>query len=235
MDRIFQQARLEAFAIQPSVAVVLDMDGVIFKTSMLKNRVMLSLFSDYPNRFDAISEFIHANGGVPRKVKITEILEQILQIPANADRLSRYLSRYADVLEPLLEDAPLVDGVAAFLLQSSVTFFVSSTAPDEEVERQLASRNLLSRFADIFGLSTPKPDALRSIRRRNGQSRIVFLGDSISDLEAARKANVAFVGVACEQDNFQGVDIIKIRDFASPEVVWSCIDAAWKAHATEPR
>lgn len=39
---------------------------------------------------------------------------------------------------------------------------------------------------------------------------------SVGDWHAAREAGVAFVGVVCERNNFQGVPVVVIRDFTDP-------------------
>lgn len=54
-------------------AAVFDLDGVIVKTNLVKHSAMLSLFADHPEQRSAISEFILANGGVPRRDKLAHL------------------------------------------------------------------------------------------------------------------------------------------------------------------
>lgn len=134
-----------------SQVVVLDLDGVIIKSNFIKHRAMLSLFESTPEHTEAISVLILANGGVPRKVKISAILENILGVQATPTVVADYLSRYASKLEDFLHSAPLVEGVAAFVTSSDCTFYVSSSAPEGEVASQLARTGLLAYFSAVFG------------------------------------------------------------------------------------
>lgn len=207
-----------------SQVVVLDLDGVIIKSNFIKHRAMLSLFESTPEHTEAISAFILANGGVPRKVKISAILENILGVQATPTVVADYLSRYASKLEDFLHSAPLVEGVAAFVTSSDCTFYVSSSAPEGEVASQLARTGLLAYFSAVFGRDTPKASALAEVKRRHRGLTPIFFGDSVSDLRAAQEANVAFVAVICERDNFAGYEVHKLKDFSSIQLVQQCIN-----------
>jgi len=52
----------------------------------------------------------------------------------------------------------------------------------------------------------------------------IFFGDSVSDLRAAQEANVAFVAVICERDNFTAHEVHKLKDFSSIPLVQQCIN-----------
>ncbi|MEJ8839717.1 HAD family hydrolase [Ramlibacter sp. AN1133] len=205
--------------------IVLDLDGVVLQTNLLKHRAMLSLFEDCPEQ-SAISEYILSNVGVRRDVKIAHILRTFARGSATDD-LGHYLVAYAGKLEQLLRSAPLVPGVEDFL-RSDRSFFLSSSAPEPEIELQLRSRGLWSRFERVFGASKPKAMALSEVHQASG-SRPVFFGDSPPDLDAAVEAGASFVAVVFERDNFAGVPVVKLPDFTSAERVQYCIDAASRA------
>jgi beta-phosphoglucomutase-like phosphatase (HAD superfamily) len=125
--------------------VVLDLDGVIVKSNFVKHDAMLSLFDAYPEKHHQISSYILANGGVRRDLKLRHILKNIIDVPLAEDSLSSCLSKYARRLENLLAGAPMVEGVATFLAdrEQSFCFYVSSSAPEAEVQNQLSRRGLL--------------------------------------------------------------------------------------------
>ena len=217
---------------EPPGIVVLDLDGVVIKSNLIKYRVMLSLFAGVPERHEAISTFILANGGVPRRAKIAAILEAILDTVATPPLVSEYLARYAIELEHALATAPLVEGVAELLARSEHKFYLSSSAPEGEVGRQLARTGLLKYFSAVFGSDTPKANALREVKRRHLGSKPVFFGDSVGDLRAAQEARVAFVAVVNERDNFTDDEVIKITDFSSFQLVQTRIREALRQNAT---
>lgn len=208
--------------------VVLDLDGVILKTNFIKYRAMLSLFADYGDLQGRISDYILAQGGVPRREKFIEILRNIIGTTPTEPLLTNYLQRYAHALEYELAIAPLVDGVADFLVARSHTFYVSSSAPDAEVARQLARRNLSHYFATVYGLQTPKAEALRQIVAAHPTATVVFFGDSVGDWEAAQEAGVGFVGVVNERDNFVGQSVVKLNNFMRTPVIEECMQRAWQ-------
>ena len=62
------------------------------------------------------------------------LLETVLHIRATPTLLADYLARYDRTLEELLHAAPLVAGMAAFAANNQYTCYVSSSAPESEVE-----------------------------------------------------------------------------------------------------
>jgi beta-phosphoglucomutase-like phosphatase (HAD superfamily) len=207
-------------------AVILDFDGVIVKSNFVKHKAMLSLFDGYPAQQDIISSYILAHGGVRRDAKIRHILGSILWIHVQESAVQDLLARYAEKLQQLLAAAPLVDGIEAFLRQAGHLFYVSSSAPKVEVREQLSRHGLDACFADVFSADTPKAVALGQISARHPDAACVFFGDSVGDWEAALEANVAFVAVISERDNFASLPVVKLVDFASPSAVHSSIQSA---------
>lgn len=61
----------------------------------------------------------------------------------------------------------------------------------------------------------------------------MFFGDSLGDLSAARETGVAFVGVTNERDNFKGLDIVKLEDFGSPDMVDHALRAAIRVRSDQ--
>lgn len=199
--------------------VVLDMDGVIVRSNGIKHRAMLALFDDAPAQRAAIDAYIHAQGGVARRDKIVAIHATILGLPVDAASIDARLARYAQALAHQLAVAPLIDGVADFIRGSGLHFHVSSSAPEDEVAMQLARSGLRAHVDGVYGLSTPKADALALIRERHRDALPVFFGDSRGDWQAAQATGTAFVAVVNERDNFAGEAVVKIEDFVDRERV----------------
>lgn len=210
-------------SVQQDKIVVLDLDGVILKTNLIKYRAMLSLFAEYPDQREPISDYILARGGVPRRDKLAGILREIVGIEPSAEVITDYLERYAQALAHELAIAPIVEGVATLLQEEGYTFYVCSSAPEAEVHCQLERRNLLSYFTKVYGSTVAKADALRAIRAVHPDGAIIFFGDAVGDWEAARSASVAFVAVVNERDNFGDQPVMKLHSFANLTEVERCI------------
>lgn len=206
--------------------VVLDLDGVIIRSNYVKHRAMLAMFADYPDKCAAVDAYILANGGVARRDKLVAILDTIVGVEPTQERLAQYLERYAKSLTASLAASQLVVGVKEFVIRGDHAFYVSSTAPKEEVRDQLARNGLDNYFIRVYGSDSPKAIALTEISRRHPNEAVVFFGDSLGDLSAARETGVAFVGMTNERDNFKGSDIVKLKDFGSPGMVDHALRAA---------
>lgn len=211
---------------QHGCIIVFDLDGVILKTNLIKYRAMLSLFADYQEQQESISAYILAQGGVPRRAKLFSILHDLLGVEPNAALLDDYLERYARALEHELTIAPIVEGIDGFLQHEGYIFYVSSSAPEQEVYQQLQRRNLLTYFAGIYGATTPKAAALRTIQAANPGKPLLFFGDAIGDWASAQEAGVAFIAIVNERDNFGDYPVLKLAHFASVAHVEACIQRA---------
>lgn len=211
---------------QPSCVVVLDLDGVILKTNLIKYRAMLSLFADYREQQESISAYILAQGGVPRRAKLFGLLHDLLGMEPSPALLEDYLERYGHALEHELALAPIVEGIDGFLQHAGYTFYVSSSVPEPEVYNQLQRRALLTYFAGIYGATTPKATALQTIRTANPGRALVFFGDAVGDWEAAQEAHVAFIAVVNERDNFGDEPVVKLSSFTNMPQVETCMQRA---------
>ena len=86
--------RLEHLKVAMKIAaVVLDLDGVILKTNLIKYRAMLSLFAAYPDLQPSISDYILAHRGILRREKLRTILRDLLQTPPTAALLTHDLQQ----------------------------------------------------------------------------------------------------------------------------------------------
>ena len=212
-------------------AIVLDMDGVLLRTNDAKYRAMLGLFEDHPGKAPAISQFILRNGGVPRAEKLKYILESIVGMVASEATVDEYLVKYQHALEGALSAAPFVPGIRDFLSACECPLYLCSSAPAEEVAQQLSARQLQGYFAEVFDGRTPKDRALKHMAHRHGNKGIVFFGDSLGDLAAAQSAEVPFVAVIAEWDNFGERTVVKLRDFTDRDTINRCIAQAAQVYA----
>lgn len=211
---------------QLSCVVVLDLDGVILKTNLIKYRAMLSLFAAYPEQQERISAYILARGGVPRRAKLFGLLHDLLGVEPSPALLEEYLERYDRALENELAIAPIVEGIDRLLQHETYTFYVSSSAPEPEVYSQLERRGLLTYFAGIYGATTPKAAALKTIQTIHPDRSLVFFGDAVGDWEAAKEAQVAFIAVINERDHFGDAPVIKLSSFINLAQVAACMQRA---------
>ncbi|NQU57627.1 MAG: HAD family hydrolase [Rhodospirillales bacterium] len=182
--------------------IAFDFDGVILESVAIKKDAMAALFADHPQHLDAIISIFERYGGISRYIKFDMIFRDILKTPLGpADRDAMGQKYSALVVDKVLA-CPFVPGAREFLeahYQSTPLFVISGT-PDAELKQIVSERGLAPYFQGVFGSSRSKPDIIRSLLadQSHGAEEMVFIGDAMTDFEAARETGVPFVGRTVE-------------------------------------
>ena len=123
-----------------------------------------------------------------------------------------FIERADDVLHDLIEVFEFVPPMVDVLLKSGITLGIVSSKFRRRIERVLLRDGLDGRFTVIVGgedVEELKPDPsgiLRAIKTLGAPSeRCLYVGDSVTDAETARRAAVPFVAVlsgVTERDAF---------------------------------
>ena len=145
---------------------------------------------------------LHA--GISRVVKIKLYHEDYLGTPLSDEELDTWVQRYSDIVESKVIDAPAVPGAAEFMERAPLPMFVISGTPEDELVRIVKERGWDGYFQEVHGSPRLKPDIIEDILARNGlaRDRVLFVGDAMTDYNAAKDTNVAFLGrVAPGEDN----------------------------------
>ena len=94
--------------------------------------------------------------------------------------------------------APYVKGAKEFLdhMARRYVFFICSGTPQEELEMIIDRRGMRKYFSSLHGSPTNKNMIVRKILQDNAyrSGDVLYVGDALSDYEAARENNVFFVG-----------------------------------------
>jgi phosphoglycolate phosphatase-like HAD superfamily hydrolase len=193
-------------------AVILDFDGVILESVAVKTAGFRELFSFTPEHVDGIVDYHRRNTGVSRFDKFRHIYREILKEPLS-DEQFRFLSdRYADLVVEGVVASPFVPGAREFLAEwhGRLPLFVVSASPREELQSIIRRRNLASCFRKVYGAPARKEDAIREILGMTGSApgQVIFVGDAVNDLSAARATGVRFVGRQPPEDlgRFRGLE-----------------------------
>ena len=186
-------------------AAFFDYDGVIVDSARLKAQAFVDCLPDEPAPArSAILEYCTQHGGVSRFAKFRHIYAHILGRPLSEDTLDALCRRYSAIVVEQVQQAPFIAGAVELLraIHAATDCYVVSGTPEVEVRGSVIRRGLAAFFKDVLGSPTPKSELTAGLVRRCGvpADRIVFLGDSITDYEAARDAGIAFLGVAPPHD-----------------------------------
>jgi phosphoglycolate phosphatase-like HAD superfamily hydrolase len=201
-------------------AIVFDFDGVILESTQIKTVAFGTLFADRPEHVDAVVQLHLDHVGLSRFEKFDLIYDRILEERLSTDERARLGDRFSEIVYEQILGCAFVPGAVEFLdsLSGRVLRFVASATPEAELRSIVADRGLSSRFEGVYGAPPSKADIVRRIMREHElePSHLVFIGDAMSDLEAARKTNVRFIGRvhADERDPFarEGVHVVPDLD-----------------------
>lgn len=213
-------------------AVAFDFDGVIVESVDVKNRAFGELFRDeYPDKVQEVSDFQLANVGLSRLEKFPRIYDEILGVAFPDGELGRLDERFSRIVYDAVVSCPFVAGALDLLerLHAGHRLFVVSATPEWELRRIVESRGLAPYFTAVYGAPAKKVDLLRGILTDEelAPTELLFVGDALNDLHAARARGVPFVGrvPAGEPSPFPpGEPVLVVGDLAELDRGWSDLE-----------
>ena len=182
-------------------AIIFDFDGVILDSVEIKTKAFARLFEEHgPEVVGQVVAHHLAQGGVSRFRKFAHIYEHILRRPMPDGESERLGGRFSELVFDVVVKAAWIPGAPEFLAQNHTRFrcFVASGTPQEELERIVCLRDLEGYFAGVFGTPATKEEITRAIFAKEGlqNSEALFVGDALTDFNAAKACGVRFVGIA---------------------------------------
>jgi phosphoglycolate phosphatase-like HAD superfamily hydrolase len=185
-------------------AIIFDFDGVLVESTHIKTKAFRKLFSRWPGNADEGVDFHLKNMGISRYIKFKYFYENIIRERYSDEVGLKLGSEFSDIVLDEIKIAPFVRGVKTFLdhYHSKYSFYIASGTPDEELS-EIASFKKIDRYFDgIFGSSMTKSEIVNNILRTDSlkNNMVVFVGDAVSDKQAAEDTGVHFV-LRVTQDN----------------------------------
>lgn len=179
--------------------VVFDFDGVLVDSVPIKDAAFYNLFKPYGNdQAKKILNFHQNTRGIYRKEKLRRCFNEILGISIGEDKLDQKVNEFSSLVVDGLIKAQSIRGAKVFLENNSdVNCYIVSAAPQDEVQLIASKRGVTGYFKKIYGGPTKKNDHLQTILNIEdlSPSQLLFIGDSLSDSEAAQFCGVNFLGI----------------------------------------
>jgi len=191
-------------------AVFLDFDGVILESIDVKTWAFAKLFEDYPEYVQRIVDYHMANGGISRYVKIKHIHKEILQVPLSEEDFQSLCEKYSQLVFDRVLNSEFVVGAKEFLdkYYQTVPIFIISGTPHKEMNSIVEKKGLSKYFEGIYGSPRTKDDWVKELLDKHSfkSEQTIYVGDALSDYEAAIKNNCVFFGRVPEgeKDIFAG-------------------------------
>lgn len=182
-------------------AIIFDFDGVILDSVDIKTKAFARLFEEHgPVVVEQVVAYHLAQCGVSRFRKFAHIYENILHRPMPDGESERLGEKFSALVFDEVVKAAWIPGAVEFLRDHHTRYqcFVASGTPEDELVRIVRLRDLERYFAGVFGTPATKEEITRRIFAEHGleTGEVIFVGDALTDFNAAKACGVRFVGIA---------------------------------------
>ena len=182
-------------------AIFFDFDGVVLDTTQVKTAAFAAMYEgEGPEIVAQVVAHHRLHGGISRYHKFRHFEETILGRPLDDARLEALAREFTErSLEGVLAAPPIPGALETLetLAASKTPVFVVSGTPQEELDLVIDRRDLRHLFTEVHGSPPLKPVILEELLGRHGldRGRCLFLGDALTDRDAALGAKMAFLGI----------------------------------------
>ncbi len=181
-------------------AIFWDFDGVIADSVDVKTTAFEEMFEPYGETVMQQAVDHHKQlGGISRVDKIDYCFRHFINRPLSPQELEEKCEVYSGLVKQKVIQAPLIPGAESALktLQPQVPMFVISGTPQDELVDITDRRHLSPYFKRILGSPVKKPVHVSQLLEefRFDASFCVFIGDAMTDLNAAETTGTHFIGI----------------------------------------
>jgi len=174
-----------------------DFDGVIKESSAIKSLAFEEMFSKYGNEvLKKVVEHHQLNGGISREVKIPLYFSKFVGFSLTSQETEDRCLEYSKLVVQKVIDAPWVAGILDYLNSNSFhqRFVLITGTPYVEIIEILTALDIIDCFQTVYGSPTTKIKALnQEIQSDTDVSKCLFIGDTLTDYEAASAFEVPFL------------------------------------------
>lgn len=180
-------------------AIFFDFDGVIAESVDVKTRAFAQLFEEYgQNVVQKVVAHHLAHGGVSRFEKIRYYHENYVGKRLGDGELEMWCNRFSGLVLDAVIQAPYVAGAVELLEECYRRYscFIISGTPQEEMELIIDRKGLSKYFVEIHGSPEKKRDIAMNILHAHilKPEEIIYIGDAMTDYEAAEAVGIPFIG-----------------------------------------
>src|SRR5690625_5147084 len=182
---------------------IFDFDGVILDSATIASDAFLDLRSQYPEYLRAIESYHIHRQGIRRFKKVEWIYRDLLRSEYTGEIAEELSERFSDIVLGKMRAADYLPGameLLTYLREHDIPAFISSGTPDEELQAIIEQRELQPFFHTVYGSDRTKAEAIDLIKEDFGvkSGELIFIGDAITDYEAANSRGVPFIAVYSE-------------------------------------
>tara|TARA_B100000767_G_scaffold268922_1_gene289968 strand:+ start:1859 stop:2518 length:660 start_codon:yes stop_codon:yes gene_type:complete len=180
--------------------VIFDFDGVILDTDLLKYNIFKNIFNIEKKSIQKkILKYHFLNQGINRIKKFEYIVTNITKKKNIIEEVKYLESLFSKKLKKDLNKCKFstgaIQGMEA-LKENKIKMFLATGVNKKEIDKIIIKFKLKKYFEKVYGYPLKKDKIIKIIKKQENvkYSNIYFIGDSLSDLKAAKKTNINFLG-----------------------------------------
>jgi HAD superfamily hydrolase (TIGR01549 family) len=186
--------------------IIFDFDGVLAESLHIKTKAFFEIYLKYgENIADKVVTHHKLNGGMSRFEKFKHYHNYFLKKNISKEEILFLSNEFSNKVLNGVMSCENVKGVEWFLNKhNSKKKWIVSATPTEEIIKIVDNRKWDSIFEGVFGSPEKKTPIVKRIIENNNLdvSETLFLGDAISDYEAAKNNRISFL-LRRTEDNFE--------------------------------
>ena len=140
------------------------------------------------------------NKGISRFEKFRHYYENILKIPMDEEKLIFLGKEFSKIVLDEVIASPFIPGAMETLEELkrlNISSYLVSGTPDEEMLLIVETKGLSLFFEEVHGSPRLKDEIIIDLLHRKGYepSKCLFIGDAMTDYNAAQKTGTCFLGI----------------------------------------
>ena len=180
-------------------AIIFDYDGIISESVNIKTEAFAEMFRPFGQDVEKMVINHHeSNGGVSRFEKFKLYYRDFLKKDITPHKIDSLSIKFSNLVLDRVVDAPYVQGAYEFLSSNykKYDFYISTGTPTEEIEIILEQKGIKKFFKGVYGSPENKAVHVKRIMqlRNYKNDEIIFIGDALSDKNAATINKIDFIG-----------------------------------------
>tara|TARA_A100001011_G_C14128965_1_gene764611 strand:+ start:147 stop:815 length:669 start_codon:yes stop_codon:yes gene_type:complete len=210
--------------------VVLDCDGVILDSNLLKTDAIIKTLEDEPEKYiDKMIVYHKTNGGISRYKKFRHYFEEINPCEDGEIKAKVSIAKFAEIVQKGLLKCDYIPGVIDFInniKRKGLPLFVVSGSDEIELRKVFSKRKIDTLFCAIYGSPFTKTQIMKNVKSQVGyRKKGIFFGDSKTDFDAAMQFELTFIFVRGASEWEKGKKIFNensnysIQNFQSSNII----------------
>lgn len=181
--------------------IIFDFDGVIAISNHIKTEAFAEIYREYGEDIvDKVVSHHLLNQGKSRYEKIEFYHTNFLKTTINEKEKNKLANKFSELVKGKIISSELMPGITEFLSickESKIFCAINTATPEVEIKEIIMKKDMNKFFHIIYGSPLNKLQNIKKILKtiKIHEKKTVFIGDAISDYEAAYEANIDFIGI----------------------------------------